>query len=103
MVLYLLSMLMVAVRGISTRPAARKTPSPGVVISVQPVAAPAPEVPSNVEPFPDPPVLAPAPVEILDRTEIFRRLRQLELGIPQGMEPAEDHERVVSVAAAAIG
>ena len=103
MVLYFLSMLAIAVRGISTRPTRRRPARPGVVVSIQPVAAPAPELPSNVEPFPEPPVLPPAPVEILDRTEIFRRLRQLELGIPVGAEPAEDHERIVSVAAAAIG
>jgi HD-like signal output (HDOD) protein len=99
MVLYLLSMLAVAVRELSTRPVVRRR----VRRRVAGVAAPAPELPSNVEPFPEPPVLAPAPVEILDRTEIFRRLRQLELGIPAGVEPAEDHEKIVSIAAEAIG
>ena len=103
MVFYVLSMLLVAVRGISTRPPLRRSVAGRVAVSIQPVAAPSPELPSNVAPFPEPPVLAPAPVEILDRTEIFRRLRQLELGIPDGAEPAEDHERVLSVAVAAIG
>jgi len=104
MVLYLFSLLVVAVRGISTRPVVRKSAHRRVAVSIQPVPAPTPEpVPSNVEPFPEPPVLPAAPVEILDRPEIFRRLRRLELGIPDTVEPGEDHERVVSLAAEAIG
>ena len=53
--------------------------------------------------LPEPPVLQAAPVEILDRTEIFRRLRSLELGVTRLGNPLPEHERIVATAIAAIG
>ena len=61
----------------------------------------APEPPKDE--LPEPPVLQPAPVEILDRTEIFRRLRGLELGVVEFARPLPEHERTLAAAVAAIG
>ncbi len=41
--------------------------------------------------------------QFLDRTEVFRRLRQLELGVSGGGQPDPAHERIVATALAAIG
>jgi HD-like signal output (HDOD) protein len=61
------------------------------------------ELPPELQHLPEPPVLSEATVEILDRTEIFRRLRELELGVSQLGKPRGDHQRIVESAMAAIG
>lgn len=59
-----------------------------------------PEPPADL---PEPPVLPPAPVEILDRAEIFRRLRELELGVSDLGTPPPELDPIVAAATAAIG
>ena len=64
------------------------------------------EMPPDLRHLPEPPVLSAAAVQLLDRAETFRRLRQLELGLevraPAGQQDPP-HERVVAAALAAIG
>jgi HD-like signal output (HDOD) protein len=60
------------------------------------------ELPPDLRHLPEPPVLQEAPVQILDREEIFRRLRGLEFGVAELGEPRPDHARMVVVAVAAI-
>jgi HD-like signal output (HDOD) protein len=72
-------------------------PAPGQTIEIEVLPEPPPAE------LPEPPVLQPAPVEILDRAEIFRRLRELELGVAELRRPLPEHERIVAAAIAAIG
>lgn len=65
--------------------------------------ASAPELPADLQHLPDPPVLPAAPVHILERAEIFRRLRELELGVPQLGQPRPEHEEIIAAALAGIG
>lgn len=100
MVLYLLySAVLAVVRRPRRRPAAR------VVRAVAtPVAAQTEETAQEIPPdLPEPPVLEAAQVEILDRTEIFRRLRGLELGVADLGTPTPEQERMLASAVAAIG
>jgi HD-like signal output (HDOD) protein len=60
------------------------------------------QLPPDLRHLPEPPVLQEAPVQILDREEIFRRLRGLEFGVGQLGEPRPDHARTVVAAVAAI-
>ena len=60
------------------------------------------ELPPDLRHLPDPPVLQEAAVQILDREEIFRRLRSLELGVAEITEPLPEHDWMVAAAAAAI-
>jgi HD-like signal output (HDOD) protein len=60
------------------------------------------ELPPDLRHLPEPPVLQEAPVQILDREEIFRRLRGLEFGVGDLGEPRPDHARMVVAAVAAI-
>jgi HD-like signal output (HDOD) protein len=104
MVVYLFAMILAAVRGRSARPAVR----PVTAHASGPVAAKPEEVPHDIPEeipadLPEPPVLEPAGVEILDRAEIFRRLRELELGVAQLGEPSPEHERIVASAVEFIG
>jgi HD-like signal output (HDOD) protein len=50
----------------------------------------------------EPPVLQEAHMQILEPEEIFRRLRQLELGVRGFDEPGMDHNRSVAAATAII-
>jgi HDOD domain len=64
------------------------------------------EVPFDLRRTPEPPVLQPAAVQLLDYTETFRRLRELELGLDvrapaREQDPA--HAHVVAAALAAVG
>jgi HD-like signal output (HDOD) protein len=52
---------------------------------------------------PEPPLLRADSAQFLDRSEIFHRLRQLELGASGGGQENAAHERVVAAALAAIG
>lgn len=60
------------------------------------------ELPPDLRHLPEPPVLQEAEIQILDREEIFRRLRGLELGVGELGEPRPEHERMVAAAVAAI-
>jgi HD-like signal output (HDOD) protein len=61
------------------------------------------ELPPDLRHLPEPPVLQEAAVQILDREEIFRRLRSLELGVRDiGEPPLAEHDWMVAAAVAAI-
>ena len=63
-----------------------------------------PERPIERAPSRQPRVLLPAaPGQMIDRTEIFRRLRELELGDPICGEPLPQQEQIAAAALAAIG
>jgi HDOD domain len=53
--------------------------------------------------LPQPPALPAASVEILERPEIFRRLRELELGVPELGQPRPERGRIAATALAASG
>lgn len=97
--LYLLSVVLAVVHRRPKRSIAR------VVRTVDtPRSAQAEETSQEIPPdLPEPPVLEAAQVEILDRTEIFRRLRGLELGVAELSEPTHEQERMLASAVEAIG
>ena len=101
MLICLLCFLAAAASGIATVVFLRRTLNPGVAVKPQPVQV-AVELPAELQHLPEPPVLPEAPVQILDHTEIFRRLRGLELGEAELGEPREEHEHFVASALAAI-
>jgi HD-like signal output (HDOD) protein len=98
---YRVAMRPVFLRKAATRRAPAGRPAvpaaSGQTIEIEVVPEPPPAA------LPEPPVLQPAPVEILDRAEIFRRLRGLELGVTEFERPLPEHERIVAAAIAAIG
>jgi HD-like signal output (HDOD) protein len=102
MVIYLLTLLLVAACGIGMRPVLRRTLGSGVAVTRPPVAVVL-ELPAELAHLPEPPVLSAAPVQILDRTEILRRLRELELGVAELGQPLPEHDHIVAAALAAIG
>jgi HD-like signal output (HDOD) protein len=61
------------------------------------------EIPFDLRRLPEPPVLQAAPVQILDRAEAFRRLRELELGAFGAGEQDPAHDRIIAAALTAIG
>ena len=61
------------------------------------------DLPVELQHLPEPPVLAAAPIQILDRTEIFRQLSQLSLGVAELGHPLPEHDRIVAAALTAIG
>jgi len=61
------------------------------------------ELPAELQDLPEPPVLEAATIQILDRTQIFKRLMELELGVPELGEPLPEHEAIVATALTAIG
>jgi HD-like signal output (HDOD) protein len=101
MMIYLLSLLFFAAFGMAVRPVLRRTRSVGVTTGGQPVEVVL-ELPPELKHL-DPPVLEAAPVEIIEPAEIFRRLRELELGVVELGRPSAQHERIVAAALAAIG
>ena len=113
MVVYLLSMMLVAACGlaaarpvlrragrfvdvavVTTSGAARVAAGPGEITL---------ELPVELQHLPAPPVLEAAPIQLLDRTEIFRRLTELSLGVAELGHPLPEHDRIVATAIAAIG
>ncbi len=59
--------------------------------------------PPELQQLPEPPVLEAAPFQILERPEIFRRLRELELGVSELGQFLPEHEQIVAAALAVIG
>jgi len=114
MLLFVLSVLLVAGCGIAAVPALRRAARVSTNTSA-PAAAAAPdqamarqaeaeqELPAELQDLPEPPVLEAATIQILDRTEIFKRLMELELGVPELGEPLPEHETIVATALTAIG
>ncbi len=106
MLIYLFSLLLIAAAfAMATRPLVRKAFGSSAV--VVPASARRPvevvlELPAELQHLPEPPVLPAAPVQILERAEIIRRLRQLELNVPELGEARPEHEHIVATALAAI-
>lgn len=111
MMIYLLSSLLIAATCVvAMRPLLRRTFSPKIATAEGPPPAQAPEasaevaeeLPAELQHLPEPPVLAEAEVEILDRDAVLRRLRELELGVPSLGKPQGDHERIVESTLATV-
>jgi len=112
MVIYLLASLLVVTCGIGMRPVLRRAFGFGVAVARQPALAGQPAAvrqpieivlePVDLSQLPEPPVLAAAPVQILDPPEIFRRLRGLELGVTELGQPLPEQDQIVASAIAAI-
>ena len=110
MIINLVSLLLAATCVVAMRPLLRRMFSstatvaggePATEVAIEGEVAQ--ELPPELQHLPEPPVLSEATVEILDRAEIFRRLRELELGVPKLGKPRGDHQRIVESAMAAIG
>jgi HD-like signal output (HDOD) protein len=104
--IWFLSLLLLAACGVAAWPVLRRAGALGALR-----AGTSREIEAEVAPFdlrhiPEPPVLQPASVQLLDWTAALRRLRELELGrdipAPTAQEDPE-HERIVAAALAAIG
>jgi HD-like signal output (HDOD) protein len=102
MVMYLFALLLLTAGAIGMRPVLRKTFGSSVAVREQPAAV-VTNLPQELQHLPEPPVLAAASVEILERPEIFRRLRELELGVSELGQLQPEHEQIVATALAAIG
>src|SRR6185437_3646470 len=79
--------------------AVKKKPSRVKVKAAPRAEAEAPvvlELPPDLRHLPEPPVLQEAAVQILDREEIFRRLRCLELGVGEIGDPLPEHDWMVA-------
>jgi len=88
----LVSLLLAAIGVIAVRPLLRRTFSaPAVATAAAPTGEVALELPAELEDLPEPPVLQKATVEILESAEIYRRLRELELGVSKLGKPRGDH------------
>jgi HD-like signal output (HDOD) protein len=77
-------------------PARARKPSPARSVEIVVVK------PAELQHLPEPPVLEAAPVQILDRAEVFRKLRELELGVAEIGEALPEHEHIVRAAVTAI-
>jgi hypothetical protein len=83
------------------RAAAPAAPAPVPVPPVQSAEEPG-EIVFDPAELQNVPVLSAAPVQILQPEEIFRRLRQLELGVAELGRPLPEHEHIVVAALAVI-
>jgi len=103
MVIYFLASLLVAACGIGIgmRPVLRRAFGFRVAVAGQPTEV-VPEPPVDLSQLPEPPVPQAASVQILDRPEIFGRLRELELGVSELGRPLPEHDHIVASAIAAI-
>lgn len=103
-VIWLLSLLLVAACGFAARPVLRRAFAFGAARAGR---SPDGETPFDLRRIPEPPVLEAAPVQVLDGVQAFRRLRELELALDVRAEEErrEDpaHERIVAAALAATG
>jgi HD-like signal output (HDOD) protein len=100
--IYLLSLLLVC--GLVGRPLVRRAVGPvrtRRLVTARPVEI-AIVRPAQIQHLPEPPVLEAAPVQILGRAEIFRKLRELELGVAEIGEVLPEHEHIVLAAVTAI-
>jgi len=111
MVVYLLSVMLVAACGVAAaRPILRRAGRDVAVVTaggVARIALSGPgqitlELPVELQHLPDPPVLEAAPIQLLDRTEIFRRLTELSLGVSGLGHPLPEHDQILAAAIAAI-
>ncbi|MEA3182807.1 MAG: hypothetical protein QOI59_6330 [Gammaproteobacteria bacterium] len=102
MVMFMLSVLLIAGCGIAVVPAFRRPARVNVAAAGRQTKI-ALELPVELQHLPEPPVLTASPIQILDRAEIFRLLAQLSLGVPELGEPLPEHERIVAAALTTIG
>jgi HD-like signal output (HDOD) protein len=103
MMMYMLSvLLLLAACGVAVRPALRRPArvAGGVMERSGEIAL---QLPVELQHLPEPPVLPVSPIQIIDRAEIYRRLRQLSLGVPELGAPRPEHEQIVATALEAIG
>lgn len=110
MITYLVATLLVAVSGLVVMPVWRRAGRMHVAVARQAGATVlkrsadiALDLPVDLQHLPEPPVLVAAPIQILDRTEIFRQLSQLSLGVAELGHPLPEHDRIVAAALTAIG
>jgi HD-like signal output (HDOD) protein len=111
MITYLIATLLVAVSGLAVMPVWRRAGRVHVAVAAGQASATvlkrsgdiALDLPVDLQHLPEPPVLEAAPIQILDRTEIFRQLSQLSLGVAELGHPLPEHDRIVAAALAAIG
>jgi HD-like signal output (HDOD) protein len=103
MVMFMLSVLLLAGCGIAVMPALRRTGRLNAVAAGRQQREIALELPVELQHLPEPPILVASPIQILDHTEIFRQLMQLSLGVPELGYPLPEHERIVAAALATIG
>src|ERR1700692_4471166 len=99
MVIFFLASLLVAATAIGVRPVLYRALGSGGTVTRQPVKVVAEvvlELPADLQELPEPPVLQAASVQILDRTEILRRLRELELGVSELGQPLQEHDHIVA-------
>jgi HD-like signal output (HDOD) protein len=101
MMIYLLSTLLVAASGVAMLPALRRAIRPGVPVTGRHSEIVL-ELPVELEHLPEPPVLQPSPVQPLDGSEIFTKLRELALGVSELGRPLPEHDRILASALAAI-
>ena len=101
MILYLVSVLLVAACVIAVRPVLRRAARFDVAVTGMPGPITL-ELPVELQHLPEPPVLPAAPIQLLDRTEIFRRLTELSLGVSELGHPLPEHDQIVAAALAAI-
>jgi HD-like signal output (HDOD) protein len=102
MLILFVTMMLVGACGLVMLPRLRKSLSPGAAASGRPSAVVL-ELPVELRHLPEPPVLEAAPVQILDRAEIFKRLRELELNAIELGHASVAHEHVAAATLAAIG
>lgn len=96
-----LSLLLVAASAIALRPVLRRAFGFRAAVAGRPAEVVL-QLPADLQHL-EPPVLPAAAVQILDRAEIFRRLRELELGVAELGRPLPEHDPIVTAALAAIG
>jgi HD-like signal output (HDOD) protein len=99
-VIWLLSLLLIAACGFAAWPALRRFAPLARVGDSAEIEI---EEVFDLRHLPEPPLLQADSAQFLDRTEVFRRLRRLELGVSGGGQPDSAHERIVAAALAAIG
>jgi len=108
MAIYFLALLVVAGSALGVRPVLRRALGSGGTVTGQPVDVAAEievvfEPPVDLAQLPEPPVLQAASVQILDRTQILSKLRELELGVSELGQPLPEQDHIVEAALAAIG
>ena len=103
MLMFMLSVLLVAGCGVAVMPALRRTGRLNAAVAGRQQREIALELPVELQHLPEPPTLAVSPIQILDRTEIFRHLMQLSLGVPELGHPLPEHESIVAAALTTIG
>jgi HD-like signal output (HDOD) protein len=102
MVIFFVVMMLVGACGLAMLPRLRGSSGPGAAVPGPPVAVVL-ELPVELQHLPEPPVLEAAPVQILDRAQALKRLRELELNVVELGQPSPEHESLVAGLLAAIG